>query len=91
DLPTYFYENFGNLKAKIPTEVLITDRREYELAENGFITLTLRRDTNNAAFFSANSALKPKIFPNTPEGKEAETNYRLGTQLPYVFLISRLA
>ncbi|HEC1791483.1 type VI secretion system contractile sheath large subunit [Campylobacter sp. LMG 7929] len=91
DLPTYYYENFGNLKAKIPTEVLITDRREYELAENGFITLTLRRDTNNAAFFSANSALKPKIFPNTPEGKEAETNYRLGTQLPYVFLISRLA
>lgn len=91
DLPTYFYENFGTLQSKIPTEVLITDRREYELAEAGFITLTLRRDTNNAAFFSANSALKPKVFPNTPEGKEAETNYRLGTQLPYIFLISRLA
>ena len=71
--------------------MLITDRREYELAEAGFIALTLRRDSNNAAFFSANSALKPKVFPNTPEGKEAETNYRLGTQLPYIFLISRLA
>lgn len=91
DLPTYVYENFGTMQSKIPTEVLITDRREYELAEAGFITLTLRRDSNNAAFFSANSALKPKIFPNTPEGKEAETNYRLGTQLPYIFLISRLA
>ncbi|MCX2683783.1 type VI secretion system contractile sheath large subunit [Campylobacter sp. MIT 21-1685] len=91
DLPTYLYESFGTMKSKIPTEVLITDRREYELAEAGFITLTLRRDSNNAAFFSANSALKPKIFPNTPEGKEAETNYRLGTQLPYIFLISRLA
>lgn len=91
DLPTYLYENFGTMQSKIPTEVLITDRREYELAEEGFITLTLRRDTNNAAFFSANSALKPKTFPNTPEGKEAETNYRLGTQLPYLFLISRLA
>ncbi|EKM9243872.1 type VI secretion system contractile sheath large subunit [Campylobacter jejuni] len=90
-LPTYLYENFGTIQSKIPTEVLITDRREYELAEAGFITLTLRRDSNNAAFFSANSPLKPKLFQNTPEGKEAETNYRLGTQLPYIFLISRLA
>ena len=91
DLPTYTYENYGSVQTKIPTEVLITDRREFELSENGFIALTLRRDSNNAAFFSANSALKPKIFPNTPEGKAAETNFRLGTQLPYVFLISRLA
>ncbi|MCR4942009.1 MAG: type VI secretion system contractile sheath large subunit [Campylobacter sp.] len=91
DLPTYVYENYVSTQAKIPTETLITDRMEYELAENGFIALTLRRDSNNATFFSANSVLKPKIFPNTQEGKEAETNYRLGTQLPYLFLISRLA
>ncbi len=91
DLPTYVYDNFGTIESKIPTEVLITDRREYELSESGFIAFTLRRDSNNATFFSANAALKPKIFPNTPEGKEAETNYRLGTQLPYIFLISRLA
>ncbi|EJK6794333.1 type VI secretion system contractile sheath large subunit, partial [Campylobacter jejuni] len=38
DLPTYLYENFGTIQSKIPTEVLITDRREYELAEAGFIT-----------------------------------------------------
>lgn len=91
DLPVYFYESFGSMQSKIPTEVLITDRREYELSENGFIALTLRRGSNNASFFSANSALKPKVFPNTPEGKEAETNFRLGTQLPYLFLISRMA
>ena len=91
DLPTYIYESFGTTQSKIPTEVLITDRCEYELAESGFIAFTLRRDSNNAVFFSANAALKPKIFPNTPEGKEAETNYRLGTQLPYIFLVSRLA
>lgn len=91
DLPVYLYKNFGTLESKIPTEVLITDRREYELSESGFIAFTLRRDSNNAVFFSANAVLKPKIFPNTPEGKEAETNYRLGTQLPYIFLVSRLA
>lgn len=91
NLPTYCYENFGTMESKIPTEVLITDRREYELSESGFIAFTLRRDSDNAVFFSANAALKPKNFPNTKEGKEAETNYRLGTQLPYIFLISRLA
>lgn len=91
DLPTYAYEDFGTTISKIPTEILITDRREYELSEYGFMPLTLKKNTNNATFFSANSVLKPKKFPNTPEGREAETNYRLGTQLPYIFLISRLA
>lgn len=79
------------MQAKIPTEVLITDRREYELAEEGFITLTMRKGSDNACFFSANSVQKPKTFPKTPEGKAAETNYKLGTQLPYLFVISRLA
>lgn len=91
DLPVHVYEAMGQLQAKIPTEVLITDRREYEMAEEGFITLTMRKDSDNAAFFSANSVQKPKVFPNTREGKEAETNYKLGTQLPYMFIINRLA
>lgn len=91
DLPVHAYEAMGQLQSKIPTEVLITDRREYELAEEGFITLTMRKDSDNAAFFSANSVQKPKVFPNTREGKEAETNYKLGTQLPYIFIICRIA
>jgi type VI secretion system protein ImpC len=81
----------GELQAKIPTEVLVTDRKEFELAEEGFIALTMRKGSDNAAFFSANSVQKPKIFPNTKEGKEAETNYRLSTQLPYMMIINRLA
>lgn len=91
DLPVHLYEAMGQIQAKIPTEVLITDRREFELAEEGFITLTMRKNSDNAAFFSANSVQKPKHFPNTPEGKAAETNYKLGTQLPYLFIINRLA
>lgn len=51
----------------------------------------MRKGSDNAAFFSANSVQKPKVFPNTPEGKLAETNYKLGTQLPYMFIINRLA
>ncbi|EGQ7963537.1 type VI secretion system contractile sheath large subunit [Vibrio vulnificus] len=91
DLPVHVFESMGALQSKIPTEVLITDRKEFELAEEGFIALTMRKGSDNATFFSANSIQKPKIFPNTKEGKEAETNYKLGTQLPYMMIINRLA
>lgn len=91
DLPIYNYEAMGEIQTKIPTEVLISERREFELAEQGFIGLAMRKNSDNAAFFSANSSQKPKFFGNTKEGKEAETNYKLGTQLPYIFVVSRLA
>lgn len=91
DLPVHTFEAMGQLQSKIPTEVLVSDRREFELAEQGFIALTMRKGSDNAAFFSANSVQKPKFFGNTSEGKDAELNYRLGTQLPYMFIINRLA
>jgi type VI secretion system protein ImpC len=91
DLPVHLYEALGQLQAKIPTEVLISDRKEFEISEEGFIPLTMRKDSDNAAFFSANSVQRPKIFPKTKEGQDAQTNYRLGTQLPYLFIVNRLA
>ncbi|SCY20663.1 type VI secretion system contractile sheath large subunit [Desulfoluna spongiiphila] len=91
DLPLHFFEDMGAIQNKIPTEVLLSERREFELAEEGFIGLSMRKGSDNAAFFSANSIQKPKKFPNTAEGKAAETNYRLGTQLPYMLVINRLA
>ncbi|OHC70679.1 MAG: type VI secretion protein, partial [Pseudomonadales bacterium RIFCSPLOWO2_02_FULL_63_210] len=62
DLPLHHFESMGEIETKIPTEVLVSDRREYELAEEGFIALTMRKGSDNAAFFSANSAQKPKFF-----------------------------
>lgn len=91
DLPIHTFESFGELQFKIPTETLITDRKEFELAEEGLIPLTMRKNSDNAAFFSANSAQKPKIYQNTKAGKESQTNYKLGTMLPYMFIINRLA
>jgi type VI secretion system protein ImpC len=91
DLPVYNYEAMGETQTKIPTEVLISERREFELAEQGFIALTMRKNTDNAAFFSANSTQKPKFFGTSAEGKDAELNYKLGTQLPYIYVVSRLA
>ena len=91
NLPLHQYPAMGELQTKIPTEVQLTERREYELSEEGFIGLVFRKGSNNACFFSANSPQRPKMFGSTPEGKSSETNYRLGTQLPYMFVISRLA
>jgi len=90
-LPLHQYEAMGEIQTKVPTEILLTERREFELSEEGFIGLVYRKDADNACFFSANSVQKPKFFGNSPEGKAAETNFRLGTQLPYMFIMTRLA
>ena len=91
DLPLHHFESMGEIETKIPTEVLVSDRREYELADEGFIALTMRKGSDNAAFFSANSTQKARFFGNSEEGKNAELNFRLGTQLPYLFIVNRLA
>lgn len=91
DLPLHHFESMGEIETKIPTEVLVSDRREYELAEEGFISLTMRKGSDNAAFFSASSVQKPKFFGISAEGKTAELNYKLGTQLPYMMVVNRLA
>src|SRR5690606_4836659 len=91
DLPLHQYEQGGELRTKTPCEAAIDDRMEYELAEQGFIGLVFRKDSNNAAFFSANSTQRPRRFGDTPEGRAAQTSSLLGTRLPYMFVITRLA
>ena len=91
DLHMHQYQAMGATQTKIPTEVMISERREFELAEEGFIALTYRKGSDNAAFFSANSVQKAKNFGISKEGKDAELNYKLGLQLPYMFVINRLA
>ncbi len=91
DLPLHQFEAMGEIQTKVPTEIMLTERREFELSEQGFIPLTFRKDSDNACFFSANSPQKPKYFGNSDEAKAAETNFKLGTQLPYLFVVTRLA
>jgi type VI secretion system protein ImpC len=91
DLPLHHYRSMGDIETKIPTEVLISDRREFELSEAGFIPLIFRKGSDNASFFSANSAQLPRVFGTSQEGKAAELNFRLGTQLPYMFIVCRIA
>ncbi|WP_437730231.1 type VI secretion system contractile sheath large subunit [Sorangium sp. So ce1335] len=91
NLPLHQYEAMGEIQTKVPTEIMLTERREFELSEEGFIGLTFRKDSDNACFFSANSAQKPKFYGQSEEGRAAEMNYRLGTQLPYMLIMCRIA
>ena len=90
-LPLHQYEQGGELKTKLPCETAITDRQELQLANLGFIGLVLRQDSDNAAFFSANSSQRPRTFTKTPEGFAAAQSAQLGARLPYMFVITRLA
>jgi type VI secretion system protein ImpC len=49
NLPLHQYEAMGEIQTKIPTEILLTERREYELSEEGFIALTYRKDSTTPA------------------------------------------
>ena len=91
NLPIHTFEAMGELQRKIPTEVLLTERREFELSEEGFIGLTYRKDSDSACFFSANSVQRARSFGSTEQGVAQENNFRLATQLPYMFIMTRLA
>lgn len=90
-LPLHQYHQGGELKTKNPCEVTIEDRKEFEFAEQGFVALIPRKGSDNAAFFSANSVQRPKVFQRTAEGQAAQRNFMLGTRLPYMFVVTRLA
>jgi len=87
DLPIHLYDlGTGNL-AKIPSEVLIPETREFEFANLGFIPLSYYKNHDFACFFSAHSAQKPALY----DTKEASANSRVNARLPYIFLLSRVA
>jgi len=87
-LPTHtFRTDEGDVALKCPTEVAITDRREKELADQGLIPLVHCKGTDYAAFFSVQSANKPKKYDKAA----ANANARLSAQLPYILAVSRFA
>lgn len=87
-LPTHtFKTDEGEIALKCPTEISITDRREKELADMGFIPLVHCKGTDYAAFFSVQSANRPKVF----DSDLANANARLSAQLQYIMAVSRFA
>jgi type VI secretion system protein ImpC len=87
-LPVHnFFTDGGDLAMKCPTEMPITDRREKELADLGFVPLVHCKNTDYAAFFSVQSGQKPRLY----DTDSANANARLATQIPYIMAVSRFA
>jgi type VI secretion system protein ImpC len=87
-LPAHtFRTDEGDVALKCPTEIAISDRREKELADQGFVPLVHCKGTDYAAFFSVQSAQKTKLY----DKESANANARLSAQLPYIMAISRFA
>ncbi len=87
-LPTHtFKTDEGDIALKCPTEIAITDRREKELDDLGFITLCHCKGTDYSAFFGGATTQKPKVY-NTDQ---ANANAKISTVLPYVLAASRFS
>ncbi len=87
-LPAHTFRTLsGDLSLKCPTEVAITDRREKELNDLGFISLCHKKNTDMAVFFGGQTTNKAKVY-NT---NEANANARISAMLPYVLAASRFA
>ena len=87
-LPVHtFPTDDGGVDMKCPTEIAITDRREAELAKNGFMPLLHKKNTDFAAFIGAQSLQKPFEY----DDPDATANANLSARLPYLFAICRFA
>ncbi|MBC8728397.1 type VI secretion system protein ImpC [Paraburkholderia sp. UCT70] len=88
NLPVHaFPTDDGGIDMKCPTEIAISDRREAELAKNGFMPLVHKKNSDFAAFIGAQSLHKPAEF----EDPDATANANLAARLPYLFACSRFA
>ncbi|MGD0838838.1 MAG: type VI secretion system contractile sheath large subunit [Polyangia bacterium] len=87
-LPTHvFPTDDGGVDIKCPTEIAISDRREAELAKNGFMPLVYKKNSDFAAFVGAQSLQKPAEY----DDPDATSNAALAARLPYLFATCRFA
>lgn len=87
-LPSYTFKTTdGDIALKCPTETSITDRREKELSDLGFISLCHCKGTDYAAFFGGQTSQKPKVY----NLDDANANANLSARLPYILSASRFA
>src|SRR6201995_3355705 len=87
-LPAHtFPDEDGGVALKCPTEIAISDRREAELAKNGFMPLIFKKNSDFAAFIGAQSLQKPQEYLDPA----ATAHANLSARLPYLFATCRFA
>lgn len=84
-LPTWEQPVEGGGKIRSTMEVMVSDRREKELADRGFIALVQFKGTDMAAFFSVPSCARHRLY----DSDAATANSRLSCLLQYVLTASR--
>jgi type VI secretion system protein ImpC len=88
NLPTHLFQSDdGDMDGKCPTEIGITDRREFELSNLGFLPLCHYKNTDYAVFFGAQTVQKPKKY----DRPDATANAAISARLPYIMASSRFA
>ena len=88
DLPIHVFKSKeGDITSKTPTETLISDTREKEISDLGFIGLLNCKNTDYAAWFGGNSIQRPKKY----DKPEATANAKLSSQIQYLMATSRIA
>ncbi len=87
-LPAHtFPDEDGGVAMTCPTEIAISDRREAELAKNGFMPLIFKKNSDFAAFIGAQSLQQPQAY----DDPAATANANLAARLPYLFASCRFA
>ncbi len=84
-LPTWVSHGGDGAEVRSGVEVMLSDRREKELSDLGFLPLVQNLNTDLATFFSVPSCSKPKLYMDPG----ADTNSRLSCQLQYILAASR--
>lgn len=88
DLPVLRHDTAdGDVDRRTVTEICISERRDLELASQGLIPLVHRKNSDLAAFISAQSVQKPRVY----DDPDATTNAALSARLPYLFACCRFA
>ncbi|HVS36943.1 MAG TPA: type VI secretion system contractile sheath large subunit [Gemmataceae bacterium] len=88
DLPVHtFSTDDGDVAAKCPCEIGISDRREFELSNLGFLPLIHSKNNDFAVFMGAQSCQKPKTYFE----EDANANAQLSAKFNYILCVSRFA
>ncbi|QCE35307.1 type VI secretion system contractile sheath large subunit [Acetobacteraceae bacterium] len=88
NLPQHIFKSDdGDMDAKCPTEIGITDRREYELSKLGFLPICHYKNEDYAVFFGAQTVQSPAVY----DKPEATANAAISARLPYIMATSRFS
>jgi type VI secretion system protein ImpC len=88
NLPNLTYKSdAGDIQQQCPTEVNLTDEREKELSDLGFLPLVHYKNTNYGVFIGGQTTQKPKTFTDP----DATSNAAISARLPYIMASSRIA